>query len=790
MEKARRRTGDGKATVRDPTVEQFIYYLCSVEGDSQQWHQARCRAFRMELNSLAAHLGDISGHPVEWRDDAYEAADPYVSQLLATIDWTLSPDGRRACHAEARTYGDAYWLHVRYYRSGTCPANVHAIMRREDVWMPWQEEQLLGQSFCLAGIAHLKEGHALAAQALRRQMLPRKGIGDLQTCGLDQARIYRGSQHPDLSVFLYAPEKADWAANTFLDDWMPRWHFHRHKLDRELAWCEGISPSLEEQATRLRETTQHEPEEFEGWLERYASYVGQLATCLRREKAVESDLESLEWLLSQLAVEVPDTYFATSLRALRARRQKLAAGLVRWQRLRDEIAQAMPEAGSLSASPPLRGDLSRIWLNSQQPTPVLADLASARQLPAWPGSGWVPASAIHFPDDCHSIPDWSARRYDTFHFAIAGPRENGSYGIVMTSSVLGERRGTFSLNDDAPELQAALTAAAAEGTSPKDLGESLFQSLMDSERGDMYNQALALARATSRGLCWRLSIAEAPELDALPWEYLYDEQAEAYLAASAETPFARCVGDTVPVPPRPLEGPLRILLAVADPQDAEDRYGLAPAQAEREVVAMGKTLRPLQEAGLLKLEIVTHASPAAVCQASASFHPHVLHLVGHGVVRRGAGHILLENETHQGRLANVRTLRELFLGGGQTRLTILCPPDGIPGGPARSPAGLAPDHRLGSVMEGSAQALVDLARCLQRSGPYAALAFQHPLPAKWRRRFLYEFSRALVLGNAVDVALAEARRRLLRALDGERAIWGWPMLLLPSMSGQLFSPKG
>ena len=767
---------DVSGTVSEPTVEQFIFYLRLVEGDDQEWRAARRRAFEMDLNSLAAHLAKWSGRPFRWNANPQESSDPYVSQCLATTGWVSTPNGRRACFAEARTYGDTYRLHIRYYRRGTWPATVYATMRREDVWTPWQEEQLLGQSFFLAGMANLEEGHALAAQILRQQMPPGQGIGELQTCGLEQSRVYRGSTRADTSVFLYSREGAEQAIGSFLDHWAARWEFHRQKLDHELSWCEGISTWLEEQATRLREAIRGGDlqNDLEKWSELYTSYEARLATCLRRENAVQSDLDSLEWLLNRLETEGPDTYFAAFLRPLRARRQQLAASLVNWQRTRDEVARAIAAVVPLTQSlpMPLRGDLSRIWLNSQQPTPVLADLAAAQQMPAWWGRGWVPAEAIHFPDDSRAFPRWTSRRYDKLSFLITGPRQGDGYRLQVTSSVLGECQGILRLPVDAPQMRGFLTPAPDaqnRGTNMTALGDALFQALLETEREEIYRQALALARATGRGLCCRLSIAQAPELEALPWEYLHDKREDIFLAASAETPFARCLSEADAAHPWPIDQPLRVLITVAAPKDAESRYGLPVSNSEKEIETLRTSLRPLLEANLLKLEIVTHAVPAVIRQATIRFRPHVFHLLGHGVVRRNTEYALIEDETYRGRLANVRVLQEFFLDDEETKLTLLCPAEG--------------------ATEASIQAFLGLARRLNRFGSRAAIAFQRPLPAKSRQKLIWEFYRALAPLNAADVALAEARRRLLMEIAGEEAAWSAPVLFLPSASGQLFCPK-
>lgn len=794
MGAARANSSQTVATIREPTIEQYIYYFRLVEGDSQEWRQARQRAFQLDLNSLFAHLEKASERPVTWSLLSLAASDPYVSQPVVTLDadrgqkrplnWVFSTDGRRAYYVQARTYGDAYLLHVRYYRRGTWPLDIYENMLKNEVWTPWQEEQLLGRFTVFAGMTGLETGYALAAQILRRQVPPRHPIGTLETCGFRRSRLYRGSLHPNAVVLLYEDHDAEWTVHDFLDHWLLCWGFHYRKLDHGLLWCEQVSSSIEEQAVRLDQAMHDgrlETETVE-WIASCARLTGQLAALRRRESVIESEWESLAWLLDRLEIEGPDTLLASSLNALRLRRQQLAAGLLRWQRIKDEATHAIANMEGLPALSVLadQGEPQRLGCSDERPLPAL-DLASIQELPSWTGLGWIPAKAAYFPDLSGSSPDWSSRRYDLLTFSVPGPPDKEGGPLRISSSVLGERIGKMPLSALAAVNALLATDEMAADIADRSIGEQLFQALLDKEGEELFRWALTLARNTGRGLRWQLEITDAPDLEAWPWELLFDAQEGIYPAASAETPFARVVSNATPTRPLLLESPLRLLVAIATPEDVMSRYGLAAFSAAEEAKTLSATLQPLTARGLLQVHTVVSATAAQIYREIHQFRPHVLLMLAHGIVRRGTEHLLLETEAHKGRLVDLRLLQEVIQASSDTRLSIL--------GPAMW-------HLDEESLKPSIQALWRLARQLAQSGTCVTIGFQTRRSVVRQdttgtqdlamRRLIYELLRGLVLGNAVDVALAEARRVLLTEAGGEGVDWSAPRLFLPTPSAQIF----
>jgi hypothetical protein len=69
-----------------------------------------------------------------------------------------------------------------------------------------------------------------------------------------------------------------------------------------------------------------------------------------------------------------------------------------------------------------------------------------------------------------------------------------------------------------------------------------------------------LARGQNAGLRIRLRLKDAPELNDLPWEYLYDKALNRFFALSSETPLVRYLDLAESIRPLIVELPLRVLV--------------------------------------------------------------------------------------------------------------------------------------------------------------------------------------------------------------------------------------
>ncbi len=316
-------------------------------------------------------------------------------------------------------------------------------------------------------------------------------------------------------------------------------------------------------------------------------------------------------------------------------------------------------------------------------------------------------------------------------------------------------------------------------------GERLFRWLTADPR-------LAAAWAEARGRQpqrrIRLRIdANAPELHAIPWELLREagdgdpkglqKPLGSDLAASTATPFSRYLaGQWQPGSPI-LQRPIRVLVAIANPQNLAE-YNLQAVEADAEWVAL--------QAALAGLDVqLTRFPPAAAAPCTLAGLEeelrkgyHVLHFIGHGAYSEKSGSAVLYMADEQGR---VQLVPDADLAGMLAR--------GLTNTAQRA------DDKLRLVFLASCQtatrspadAFRGLAPQLVAAGVPAVVAMQDLVPVETARRFATAFYRQLLAHGQADLAANEARSGLLSAgLEGAAI----PVLFMRLRSGELLGQRG
>ena len=312
------------------------------------------------------------------------------------------------------------------------------------------------------------------------------------------------------------------------------------------------------------------------------------------------------------------------------------------------------------------------------------------------------------------------------------------------------------------------------GTSPGEDGQRLFDWFFADDRLKM---AWAEVRGSHPQRRVRLRIdAGAPELHALPWELLRDGGdggPSQDLAAATATPFSRYLaGRWQPGSPI-LQRPIRVLVAVANPQNLGD-YRLEAIDLEAEWALLQEATEGLDA------ELVQLPQPCTLpaLQEELQKGYHVLHLVAHGAYNKDADQAVLflaDEENQVKRVAdadfaamlghqladtdvqNEDKLRLVFLASCQTA--------------TRSPA---------DAFRGFAPALV-------AAGVPAVLAMQDLVPVETAREFARGFYGQLLQHGQVDLAGNQARAALLAGQSPGAAI---PVLFMRLRSGRLFGQRG
>jgi tetratricopeptide (TPR) repeat protein len=356
-----------------------------------------------------------------------------------------------------------------------------------------------------------------------------------------------------------------------------------------------------------------------------------------------------------------------------------------------------------------------------------------------------------------------------------GPGAGRDYPVVVRSAA-GEARLTMrfpfdeiTLHSRSKDLQIALLRSAnlrrrvlsEEEQAVQDFGRSLFDALLSGAARALFDASRA--RAAQEGLPGvrlRLRI-QAPELAALPWEYLYDPRQSEYLCLSRSTPLVRYPEIAQPIQPLTVTPPLRILGMIANPND------LDPLDVAHEQERMQQALATLQEAGLVELTWLKGQTWEDVQEAMWDGPWHIFHFIGHGSFdpRSEEGVLALADETGKTHLLPATHLGRLLANHGALRLVIL------------------------NACEGGKSSSRDLfssvAATLARRGIPAVLAMQYEITDQAAIQLTRTFYRALAHGLPVDAAVTEARTAI--SLSAAQTLeWGTPVLYLRTPDSLLF----
>jgi hypothetical protein len=204
-------------------------------------------------------------------------------------------------------------------------------------------------------------------------------------------------------------------------------------------------------------------------------------------------------------------------------------------------------------------------------------------------------------------------------------------------------------------LGATDLTSADESTVGREIGLKLFDALFLPEIRSSYRSSLAASRKDGKGLRLRLRI-EAPELAALPWEFLFDATEGDHICLNRETPLTRYLELNRPTPPLKVQPPIRILGMVASPRDLP----LLDTALEKQRIA--NAVEHLQERGDVQVTWVRGETWQDLQAELANGPWHVFHFIGHGSFDRnkGEGHVLFSDERGQANSISATQLGRLF----------------------------------------------------------------------------------------------------------------------------------
>lgn len=356
-----------------------------------------------------------------------------------------------------------------------------------------------------------------------------------------------------------------------------------------------------------------------------------------------------------------------------------------------------------------------------------------------------------------------------------GEKEGDVYPVAVVRSNAGEAHALMhnpfaekDLEDRIAMLESALRAprvtlsgslAPVQGDIQQ-FGRELFDALFTSRIKARYEVSKLDAHIKNKGMRIKLRIL-APEMAALPWEFLYDEENCRFLGLSRQTPIVRYLELPDPAEPLFVEEPLSILAMTANPKDWE------PLNLEHEKQNVALALKPLEDRGLVRVTWLEGHTWRDLQDAMQDGPWHIFHYIGHGGFdkKRQEGLIALENEDGSAYRLYATQLSGLLADHQPLRLVVLNSCEGAKGS-------------IKGVFSSTAAAIV-------RRGAPAALAMQYKITDTAAIELSRTFYRVLAKGQPVDMALSEARKAI-DLLTDTTVEWGTPVLYMHSPDGLLF----
>ncbi len=356
-----------------------------------------------------------------------------------------------------------------------------------------------------------------------------------------------------------------------------------------------------------------------------------------------------------------------------------------------------------------------------------------------------------------------------------GPGLGREYPVAVIRSPAGEARETMTFPYDElalqyrlKDLQIALLrsggkrrrALSPEEQNVQDFGKDLFKALVGGEVLSRYEVSRREAQQQRKGLRLKLRF-QAPELAALPWEFLYDHRRGEYLCLSKNTPTIRYLELPQPIPILTVTPPLRLLGMIASPTD------LPRLDVDRERQRIENAVQDLQEQGFLDLTWLPGQTWRDLQEAMWGGPWHIFHFIGHGGFdpHTDEGLIALADEQGQKHLLSATQVASLLAEHQDLRLVLLNSCEGAKGGKL-------------DIYSSTAAILV-------RRGLAAVLAMQYEITDRAAIEFSRTFYRALAYGLPIDAAVAAARAAVNIEVNNSLE-WGTPVLYMRSPDGVLF----
>ncbi|MFD9303177.1 CHAT domain-containing protein [Streptomyces sp. NPDC060048] len=350
---------------------------------------------------------------------------------------------------------------------------------------------------------------------------------------------------------------------------------------------------------------------------------------------------------------------------------------------------------------------------------------------------------------------------DEYEVRVVHSAAGGEPSAALQLDVDGllNRRAALEATVLASSVQARRAVSATEEP-VRQVGQQLFEALFTGPIYGTYRASSGVAQERQERLRIVLRL-KTPELALLPWETLFDPDAEVYLCR--QEPLVRHVPARYTPEPLQVKPPLRILAVIASPR------GLPLLDTDAERGRLEEALADQIDAGRVELTWVPQASWDRVHGRLLEGEWHVLHFIGHGDYDESAdeGLIGLVDSGGGPDLVEASRLADLL-------------------GEARPTPRLVVLNSCASAQGGTRDVFSSTGATLVRSGISAAAAMQFTVSDRAAIRFAHGFYTALAHGRRIDEA-AQSGRIAILGTSRRTLEWITPVLYVRGDITRLFT---
>ncbi|BAY88950.1 Miro domain-containing protein [Microchaete diplosiphon NIES-3275] len=357
-----------------------------------------------------------------------------------------------------------------------------------------------------------------------------------------------------------------------------------------------------------------------------------------------------------------------------------------------------------------------------------------------------------------SLQNQAMINYHDFQILVTADRK------IRASSEQGDEWGELRLEMNKIKLSLKLLESRqTDSDLLKALGGELYQALFPTKIHGRLQATIAGAQANNYEVRLRL-VFESPELAALPWEFLYDEATNTFLANNTQTVLSRYVD--VPLQKRELKAasqPLKVLLVISSPSN------LPPLDVAGEERLIRDALAKHIDAGTIELDVLHQATRSNISQKLREKPYNVFHFIGHGKFENNKGCIALVDTDGKYKLLDDEGFANFFLGNRSLGLAVLNSCQGAAVSSNQAFAGIAPN--------------------LVRRGIPAVVAMQYEILDTTAKLFADEFYRTLALGWPVDAAIQTTRNAISMEVGLDKPDFATPVLYMRAKDGIILAKE-